>query len=743
MSSGQKVALSFLSALVFFAVFVFFGQTKLMSTIETKFYAQSKIAQKQDQLDKLSESCNTYISNILKKIQTDEDSYLNSSAVKSYAVQNPSEKDEVDRRNLTSSLFDTFEGLEGIRLIESTGRSIHFSSFETDVLKTEGLKKSYKNYPNVKEELNELDVDLLLTDATNPSEKIYLDTANNRLIVSFPFFITEKTSFGTLVCYFSIYDFEQYLINNQLLQLGEHFELLNDNGISGFVTGVPGDGKTEFKQAVASNWKKGTGKSFQQIVQQTNGTTWLLITSKNNEYISVGGVYKNSLFELPLEFIYLIYICVFITLLLIFFLLFSLKRDYLIKVKQRIKKVQLGIINEYLENKQQIEWSQIARQLEYRKEELSLEIKKSVGGKNKKYEKIVDAYLEQSWSEIINVINSQNKNQISGLSGASIEEIRKVMEEVLKTAKLNVSMSSAGASKITEVPSSVDDVEEIEEIEEIEDAEDLDEVEEIEEIEEISDAEELEEVEDLEDAIEDVEELDDVEEIDDAEPVEELDDVEEAEAVEEIDEIEDVEEAEEVEEIEDAETADEAEELEDIEIEKDAAGAEELEELTDADDEIIEELTEEISAIQTDISNDFSYIVSDKTFSSSKNDDFASCDTVFAEDLCIGNEYVHCHCKHDKDFTFTVYIPDFTPKSAMEDVEDAEELEPSGSNFFSMTSFGANDIPVSELLEEENDSTIVENKGIYSISKNVKPSDEKLNMEFKELVDSVLHTQND
>ena len=102
MSSGQKAAFSFLSALVLFAGFVFFAHTSLMAQIETKFYAQAKIGEKNNQLQSLTERCNSYISDILNKIQTDEDAYLKSSAVKTYVHQNPSEKDATERKNLTA-----------------------------------------------------------------------------------------------------------------------------------------------------------------------------------------------------------------------------------------------------------------------------------------------------------------------------------------------------------------------------------------------------------------------------------------------------------------------------------------------------------------------------------------------------------------------------------------------------------------------------------------------------------------
>ncbi len=805
MSSGQKVALSFLAALICFAGFVFFAQTNLMSTIETKFYAQSKIAQRQEQLDKLSNSCNNYISNILKKIETDSSSYLNSPAVKSYANQNPSEKDEVTRRNLTSALFDTIEGLDGIRLIEGNGRNVHFSTYDTDVLKVDGLVKQYKNYPDLQEELGELESEMILTDLNNPKHKIIFDSKQNRIIVSFPFYITEQTTFGSLVCYFNIYDFEQILVNSNILPLGESFDLLTDDDGTGygFACGIPGDGKADFTKAIINSWKISSGKADgknkgpENLISQSNGTKWVLLNSSNNTYFNVGWVFKANLFELPKELIYIIYVSVFVTLLLIFLLIFSLKKDYLIKVKQRIKKVQLGIINEYLENKQQIEWDQIARQLEYRKEELSLEIKKSVGGKNKKYEKIIDVYLEQSWSEIINIINSQNNNQKSGLSGASIEEIRRVMEEVLQTAKLNVSVAP-GAKTVVQ---NVEEVEEIEDAEEIEEVEAVDEVEALEDVEEIKDVDEIEDVEVLEevDEIDDVDEIEETEEIEEADEIEEVDEIAEAEEikdVDEIDEIEEIEDADEIEEVEVVEDADgieeaepveetvqevsgedepveivedaseeievieeneadsvesldEVEELEDIEIEKtdetvDVDISEEFGDLSEVGD--LEELEDdgislENSAI-TQTEPEYHYEESNRTFVSASSDDFASCDTIFAEDLCIGSHYTP-DTKNTKtisqDFNFVVYIPDFTPDHDFDmELAAADELLPEEGKFFSMTGFAENELPVSELEEIEETPAIVEKKGVYSISENIECSHLELNPEFKELVDSVL-----
>lgn len=756
MSSGQKVALSFLTALICFAGFVFFAQSGFMSDIETKYYAQSKIAQRQEQLDKLSNSCNSYISNILKKIETDSSSYLNSPAVKSYAAQNPGEKDEIDRRNLTTQLLDTIEGLEGLRLIENNGRNVHFSTFESDLLKVDGLSRTYKNYSDIQAEFGELEPESFMTDANNPRRRIIFDENENKLIISFPFFITEKTSFGSLVCYFNIYEFEQTLVNEGIISLGESFNMIiGDDGTGyGFVCGIPGDGKKDFSKAIINSWKLSAGKANaknpapENLITQTNGTNWVLLTSADKSNVNVGWVYKASVFELPKELIYLIYVSIFITVFLVCFLLFSLKKDYLIKVKQRIKKVQLGIINEYLENKQQIEWNQIARQLEYRKEELSLEIKKSVGGQNKKYEKIIDAYLEQSWSEIINVINSQSDTQKSSLNGASIEEIRRVMEEVLQTAKINVAPGQL--NQIWNNGTTVQEVnvpEPIEEVDEIDDVAEIDEIDEIETVEDIDAVDEIEEAE----AVEEIESVDEVEEAEAVEDIESVDEVEEAESVEEIESVDEVEEAEEIEIAKEPEEIAPEQESEPDPVEDIAPAEEELEDVTEEYEDLIEvgeleELDEDDNSLDnsaiTKSEPEFHYVESNRTFVSASTDDFATCDTIFAEDLCIGAQYIQNKTELDPDYKFVVYIPDFTPVTDFDmELAEADELLPSEGNYYTMTGFAENDVPFTELEEvEESDEqqAIVEKKGVYSIAEDLKTSQIELNPEFKELVDSVL-----
>ena len=526
MSSVQKAALSFLSALVLFAGFVFFAHTGLMAQIETKFYAQTKINEKDDQLEKLSERCNSYISDILAKIQTGDNAYLKQSAVKTYVHQNPSEKEATERKNLTARLFDELEdyGLDGIRLIEKNGRTLHYSSYESDVLKRVSLNTTYKLYSDVVKDSDELDSELLLVDADKPQTKFLIDKKNNRLIISFPFYVTDNTYFATLTAYFDIHSFEQELVNEKILNFGDSLIAVTaDNSWEGgFVLGLPKNSQVEFVNPILNVWNRLSRNSnkepgLERILEKDDGSYWLLLTSGQGDYFKLSAVYSSTLFELPRELEYLIYVCVFFTLLLLTALLFNLKRDYLAVIKARIKKVQFGIINEYLENKEKVEWSQVARQLENRKAELSEEIKKSIGGKSKKYSKEVDAYLDSSWEEIIGLLKAQTGGQAEAsgamAGGASIEEIRRVIEEVLRTSKINVNVDSATAPVLRQaqqpqeiedasaVPEPVEGLEEVEAVEEVEDAEALEDVEEVEEVEAVEESADGEEIEELEEYV--------------------------------------------------------------------------------------------------------------------------------------------------------------------------------------------------------------------------------------------------
>ncbi len=612
MTGGQRTSFSLLFSMIFFAAFIYVAQMGLMQHLETKFYSSAKISEKQQYVDKIAKSSESYISNILTKIETGDTAYLKQESVKSYIEQNPSEKAEIDRRNLTTKLIEDIPSLTGIRLIDINGRNIHYSSFEKDVLNQNGIKKQYKNYPDIQNEFNELEISTILSDSNLPQRKILFDKKQNRLIISFPFFISNNVCFASLVCYFDLLMYEQFLVEKEIIPFGENLTLVdNENLFGGYVIGIPKNNRSEFIKPILDNWtNQQTNKTLPTMILESNDLSWYLLNSSQNPYFNISSVYDNTTFEISKELEYLIYTCVFVTLLVIFFLFFSLFPDNLNTTKKRISKLQLSLIKEFLEKKDDVNWETVGKRLEIKKQEFAKAIKKSFGKKSKKYLKQIDEYIDESWDQIITLLNvhTPQMNQ----QNVTSSEIRAMLEEVLKTTTLNVQNTNTQTSNVQyetieslddiidsaeevslipqensaeeELDDFIDDTEElVEETEEL-----LDEPELVEEAEELLDESELvEEAEELLDEpelVEDAEELlDEPELVEDAEELlDEPELVEEAEEL--LDEPELVEEAEEL--LDEPELVEEAEELLD-----EPELVEEAEELLD-ESELVEEAEE-------------------------------------------------------------------------------------------------------------------------------------------------------
>ena len=703
MTSGQKIAFSLLIAIGTFVVFVLGFQSKLFKELETKFYTQSKIEENTRLLNKLSESCDVYISEILNQIENGENAWVKSPAVRSYYVQNPSENLVNERRQLTETLFSKIPALDGIRILDKNGRNVHYSSFDdTDVLKQTGITKVYKNYPDVQKDADEIEFDTLEKVFAQDKSQLLFDEYRNRLIISMPYYWMDDVYSGQCLFYFNMISIQKALTRRDVLAIGENLTLFSDDNFKGgFVLNLPAGEKKTFREPVLKYWKKITknnknAQTPEKLLEMEDGSFWLVLSSANDSGIRVSGLYTSDTFELSKEIILLIYVSIFITILLLVFLIFSFKRDPLLVLKKRIKKIQYGIIKECIDSEDKLEWGQVAKKLKSRRNDFTLEILKSLKVNSKKKKKELEDFLNQNWTEIFSIFDDKaaaqttKENSTSAeLTEASLEEIRRVLEEVLQNTKVNVaSVESIALPVKTKESDVVDDVEDIEEIEEAEEV--------------IEDAEEIEDVEEV---------VDDAEEIEDAEEV--LDDAEE------------IEEAEEV--------VDDAEEIDDVKSDMDA----------------ISLLLNQPACVYHP--NDENYFCSEK---------FATVDNIFAEEMVIGAEISKITAIPNTEEIIKVYsLPELTeqPKENLPKVEEpevdqasleldeVEELteevpESNIHSYYSMITFGDNlavDTPELEAVTPA-ENAILEENGVFYIADNLDYKSVKQDKDFKALVDSVL-----
>lgn len=627
MTSGQKIAFSLLAALALFAVFVMSLNSRLFTELETRFYAQAKIEENTGQLDKISESCDLYISEILSLIEKGDNAWVKNASVRSYYVQNPSESDVNTRRRLTESLFSDIPALQGIRIVDKNGRNVHYSSFDdTDLLKQSGITKVYKNYNDIIKDAGEIPFETLQKITSETKAVLLCDESRSRLILSVPFCWVDGIYSGIALFYLNIHEMEKALITREVISLGQSLTLYSDDDYNGgLLLNLPHGKKNDFRQPVLNYWKNRTGQP-EKLLAIPDGGFYLGLSSNRIGKIRVSAVYTSDIFELSTELRVLIYICIFISILLIVFLIFSFFRDPMVTLKKRIKKIQLEIIENYIDGKEKREWGEVARHLRVRRNDLSDEIIKSLHVHSKKRRKELAEYLDKNWDEIFAIFDTKTGGEGAGtaqaagagstgavagpaeLTGASIAEIRRMLEEVLANRNLvtpvaagavagAATVAAVSAAKKTPAPvadEAADDVDELDEVEEL--AEDVDEIDEVEELaEDVDEVEELtEEADEVEDLTEEADEVDEVEEVEDL--AEDVDDAEELDEVEELaEEADEVDEGEEVEDL--AEAVDDAKELDEVE-EIEEAG-EETEELADAEEPVdeldeVEDLDEEV-----------------------------------------------------------------------------------------------------------------------------------------------------
>ena len=549
MTSGQKTAVSLLISVVLFAAFVVAAFTGLFSVIDARFYEPGKISQIQKHLDTVSENFNEYIETLESRFGKNENSFLKQTCVQSYIENQPSDEVVRERSKLSGDLFSQTPGLLGMRLIDKNGSSVHFSTFSSDVLNRTSEIVSFKNYTDAITLTGEKEIPF--EKISSPDSygtngvvcKTVFDGRDNRIILSFPYYDSYKAYRGTFVFYVNANDFNRVLLSKKLITFGDTGSLVSGLNFeeekketeykSGFVFGIPAVGKKIFEQEILSRWEKGlfapekiVYKSSEDSFaiqeydaaienKKSDNNYWVLVSSTKTDFGYIGGIYPDEMFAMPDAVKILLLICIFVTLFLVVFLAVNLKQDDMVVIRERIRRLQLGIVSEYLKKKENVDWQVVSGKIAERRQDVTLEIIRSLGRKAKKHDKEVNELINRSWDELLAAMSVQvrKENNENGLTNAA--EIKSMLEELLSSGNIKVQTvgSAVNVMPVTVKPSkSVPVTEQVQELDKVEKAEAVEELEEVEE----------------------AEAVDELEEVEDTEAVEELEEVENAEAVEEI-----------------------------------------------------------------------------------------------------------------------------------------------------------------------------------------------------------------
>ena len=457
-TSGQKIAVSIVTTAVIFAGFVVAAFAGLFSKIEARFYEPAKIADIRKQLDSVAEYSETYINTLLEEFGTGEDAYLSDRSIASYALTSPSDSDVQQRTRRTASLFSEASGLVGIRLIDANGRSVHFSTYSFDMLKQTDSMRMYKNYDELRTPLGNDEFAFFKVSVPDSADgqryRIVFDGEDNRILFAFPFYDPYDVYRGTMIFYVNAQDFNRTLIARNLTTVANTSDLISDStgAIGGFVFGMPIVGRDDIEREAIARWRDNSPGPDKIASIPASGSAskesyWILISSNRSRFIKTAGVYRDSIFLMPPAVQILLLVCVFITLFLTVFMLFNLRRDDMVVIRDRVKRFQLTLINEYFENKENINWADVSKKIAGRKTDVSEAIKDSLGKRAKRHLKETDALIDKSWDEIIGALSVKTNASAASVLQDS-KEIRRMLEEILRSGTIQVQSTSPATETI-------------------------------------------------------------------------------------------------------------------------------------------------------------------------------------------------------------------------------------------------------------------------------------------------------
>ncbi|MEJ5187865.1 MAG: hypothetical protein WHT84_01485 [Breznakiellaceae bacterium] len=556
MSGAQKVIVSLLIATLLGTIFAVVAFMGIFDTIEARFYNPRITQNIRDQVTLDAETTDQYITELEQRFER----FLKEGALRRSFLTNQNREDILERERLSNALMETTAGLQSIRCIDSNGKRIHYSTLKEDILRQDAQSIAYKNYGE-----NERDVPYgHIQRAPEDPPLFRFEGTSDRILIAYPFFDDLEVYKGTILFTLSSRGLVEHLVQTGRLKIGEDVALIGSP--AGIITLFPHNAEPNLSESVQTAWTQGVLGPI-PLVSGTTATRFVLVSVKSPRGFFVGRIVPSQFFEFPWIFKGILLLSFYSTVFLITLMVLNLRQDNLSLIYQRLKRLQLALLQEYLEKKQEIDWNRWLQELEQRRDEIRKELSRGLKKKKGKAPDI-DALIDKSWDEILSALGA--KKEQSPTITWDEKKLQEIFERVL-ASKLPLYLTGTGAAGTpalqrretvpkapTPLPKKMaqgtyrtadtagaEAVEELDSLEELPDADSETEPEALESLEEVAP---IEEVANLEDTapIEEVENLEEVPPAEEAESPEEVTPVEEAEGLEEVASVEEVESLEEV-----------------------------------------------------------------------------------------------------------------------------------------------------------------------------------------------------
>ena len=539
MTTSQKAAFSLLISVLLFGAFTVLAFTGLFDLLEAHFYDPSITTSLTRDLTRNADEIDRFIS----ETQARFSETLKIPAIRRSFLPNQGAEDIFERSRIYGLLAESVRGLQWVRFIDSSGSRIHFSTSTADILQQDRLSVSYRNFNEPGFVYDSIAV------ADNEKPIFIFDERGDRILFSFPFYDSFDVYRGTALFSLSVKAVTDRLISDGRIRVGQDLSVISDP--KGLLSGMASAGERVLPIQVSTIWKEGWQETA-RLVSPSSGLSLALITVRTAQGILVGRLVNEEMFLFPQPMKVILLASFFLTVYLTIFLLFNLRQDSVTVVQNRLKQLQISLIEQFYERKGDIDWARWSRELEQRRDEINLQLKHGIKT-TAVQDKDLDVLIDKSWDELLSVMGgrAQHTGQEALIDEGKLQVILNRILAALPASgvpakispRLQDNLPQSGDEAAAEIREEAEAMEELAEelIEDIEVAEAVDELEEAEALEEIEEAEAV-----IEDAVEELAEDIEVCAADDAvrsistgtdvEELEELADADEAEGVEELEE---------------------------------------------------------------------------------------------------------------------------------------------------------------------------------------------------------------
>jgi hypothetical protein len=298
--TAPKVALSLLFSLLLFLVLGVAAYAGLFNVLETRFYQPSVIRTLEDNVQAVAESLAEWHSENMRAFSL----FVAEDSVKRSLLPNQDSADIMNRAQKSGTLLAERPGLSGIRIIdageiqgsgEGVTRKIHFSTFESDLLKKEDFRISYNAYGKAS-----LDLPFAALNVPAGAEpKIAYDRGLDRFCYCVAFYDSYGAWRGVAVFYVTARSAVQHLVSKGLLRLSDEASLVSDpeQRVRGFVTGLPPVGRDIVENAIIEKWKSGNLATERVVASSDSG--WVLLSRQKGPHGIAASVIEDTLFTFP------------------------------------------------------------------------------------------------------------------------------------------------------------------------------------------------------------------------------------------------------------------------------------------------------------------------------------------------------------------------------------------------------------------------------------------------------------